>query len=322
MTPAEKPVFDRFTYYGWPYGLAAAGAVFGVTFGGLRFAAYRRWLHASTLPNSIAHHTRTSQSRKRYSSLDNITKTNTNKNKARNNNIKNRHQSETPPPTSKPTDTDSFSIFSDETAVQVQFMVSVALSLFVGTMSSHLYYDVQAFHRDLARVPLHPGQSLLCHQMCPGVLQQRDRIISVPTIEPLYQEQLQRLQALKQQQQPQQSNRQTRNTETNEIDSCDNNSDHNDNGDPIIARPSYLTAALARVDAHSATTVLTLDPMELWENPWTEDLESMVILVQNCQRRMDFEQECRRRDNHRVDEATGLVDVPEPGVPLQYLKQK
>ena len=60
-------------------------------------------------------------------------------------------------------------------------------------------------------------------------------------------------------------------------------------------------------------------PKELLSFPATEQLESAVNLVENCRRRMEFEDECRRR-SHRVDPTTGLVDVPEPGVPDKFIR--
>lgn len=60
-------------------------------------------------------------------------------------------------------------------------------------------------------------------------------------------------------------------------------------------------------------------PRELLAFPVTEQLESAVNLVENCRRRIEFEEECRRR-NHRVDPVSGLVDIPEPGVPVKFVR--
>jgi hypothetical protein len=294
LTEAEQPVFNRYTYYGWMYGVPAAAATFGCLFGGVRFFAYRRWIRAQRLPNSTSYHARASASRQLYAALDRspVTKTGT-----------------TVTPTSisaaavAPSSngnvslkSDQFTFFSDEIAVQVQFMVTVAFALLVGTTTSNLMYDIQSFHRDLAKVPLQPGASKLCHHMCPDILRQRERLLSMSSLRQVYEDHVQ------QQTLPLKANSEPSDSESRSTD------------DDKKAAPVGLPQSFF------GETILQLNPKELWENPSTEDLESMVILVENCRRRMEFEDECRRRNDPLVDQRTGLVTIPNPGVPLRYLK--
>ena len=281
LTETEKSVFNKYTYYGWAYGVPAGGAVFAVLFGGLRLAAYRRFLRARALPSSATYHARTTTSRQQYTALDRQ-------------GMKQQQQASVqnvPTSTSATTTTtsatvakDSFEIFANETVVQVQFMVSVAVSLLVGTLTCNFTTDRQLFHRDLSVLPLQSGTSVLCHRMCPQLIQQRNTLLlEMQSLRPLYEQHL-----IEKQQQKDESA-----TPQDEKNS---------------ERPSPFVQA-----------VLQLNPKELWEDPVTEELESMKQLVQNCQYRMDFEDECRRR-KHRVIDSTGLVDVPKPGVPMRYHK--
>jgi hypothetical protein len=295
LTEAEQPVFNRYTYYGWMYGVPAAAATFGCLFGGLRFFAYRRWIRAQRLPNSTSFHARATASRQHYAALDRspATKTGT---------------TVTPSPvsaaaTAAPSSngivqlkSDQFTFFSDEIAVQVQLIVTVALALLVGTTTSNLMYDIQSFHRDLAKVPLQPGASKLCHHMCPDILQQREKLLSMSSLGQVYEDHV------RQQTLPFQAKSELADSEGRPI--------NDDNKVVLVGIPQSFFGE----------TVLQLNPKELWENPTTEDLESMVILVESCRRRMEFEDECRRRNDPLVDEPTGLVTIPSPGVPLRYLK--
>jgi hypothetical protein len=295
LTEAEQPVFNRYTYYGWMYGVPAAAATFGCLFGGLRFFAYRRWIRAQRLPNSTSHHARATASRQHYAALDRSPATKIGATAAQspvsaaataaplsNGNVQQKSE--------------QFTFFSDEIAVQVQFMVTAALALLVGTTTSNIMYDIQSFHRDLAKVPLQPGASKLCQHMCPDILQQREKLLSMSSLREVYEDHVQ------QQTLPFQAKSELADSESHPID--------DGNKAMLVGIPqSFFGEA-----------VLQLNPKELWENPTTEDLESMVILVENCRRRMEFEDECRRRNDPLVDKRTGLVTIPNPGVPLRYLK--
>ena len=272
FTDVEKPIFSRFSYHGWIYGVPAGAAVFGIVFGGLRFAAYRRFVKARALPNSAIYHARKSTSRQAYAALDRP-------------GTAAAARSQIPlPSTTTPPAQESFTIFADDVLTRVELMVTMALSLFVITLTNNLMPDSERFHRDLSSVPLKPGTSLLCLELCPQIVQHRNELLTLTSMHPLYEQQLRE-------------------------------KPRAEDGSSSIQK----SAIGAESPSPYVQSILQFNPKELWEDPVTEDLESMVILVQNCQHRMDFENECRRR-NHQVDESTGLVNVPEPGVPLHFHK--
>jgi hypothetical protein len=72
-------------------------------------------------------------------------------------------------------------------------------------------------------------------------------------------------------------------------------------------------------DATILLTPVTATTTDIWQDPATEELESMVRLVQNCQQRMALEAAIRKDNNENADSAGELVDIPEPGVPPHYL---
>jgi hypothetical protein len=60
-----------------------------------------------------------------------------------------------------------------------------------------------------------------------------------------------------------------------------------------------------------------LETSELLQDPITEELESMVMMVQNCQQRAALEQALRQ--TRGIEDSNQVMDIPAPGVPPNYL---
>lgn len=254
LTEYEKGVMSKYTYYGWVPAVLSGFGTFCCLFGGARYGAYRRSLKSSLLPGSPAYHARTSQKRQAYQSLDQ------------------RPGDVVPKATSKlasetPT---KFNIFADEIVVQVQFLGASFFAILVATAVGNLTMDRHEFYRNLAEVPLQPGKSLLCREMCPQLMARTSSMADLQSLDTLY---------------------------------------------------AQREASAQKLPEADREHVLRHVPSDLLDDPHTEDLEQVLRLIQNCKLRMEFEAECRKRDNHRVDPSDGLVDVPKPGVPLHFIKQ-
>ena len=260
LTEFEKTVMSKYTYYGWVPAVFSGFGTFCFLFGGLRYGAYRRLLRAQKLPSSASYHARASHKRHEYRSLDAPSTAAPTK----------KVSAPQPLANEATTEPKTFSLMSDEVVVQVQFLLVSALSLFVATMTGNATMDRLEFYRNLSEVPLNPGKSSLCRDMCPALLERTIAVRNMQSLALLYAER--------------------------------------DEGDPKLRE-------------EDREVVLGHAPEELMQDPHTEDLEHVMRLVQNCQLRMNFETECRKRDNHRVDPSDGLVDVPHPGVPVQFLTQ-
>jgi hypothetical protein len=73
----------------------------------------------------------------------------------------------------------------------------------------------------------------------------------------------------------------------------------------------------ASEDSRRSSTALKFETSEMLRDPVTEELESMVRLVQNCQQRAAFEQELRQEQG--IQDSNQVMDIPAPGVPPNYL---
>jgi hypothetical protein len=62
---------------------------------------------------------------------------------------------------------------------------------------------------------------------------------------------------------------------------------------------------------------VSFEPSELLQDPNTEELESMVRMVQNCQQRASLERALRHAQG--VTDSSQVMDIPAPGVPPNYL---
>jgi hypothetical protein len=70
-------------------------------------------------------------------------------------------------------------------------------------------------------------------------------------------------------------------------------------------------------DDNTSEAELQLKSSELVQDPNTEELESMVRMVQNCQQRAALEQSLRHAQG--IEDSNQVMDIPAPGVPPNYL---
>jgi hypothetical protein len=186
----------------------------------------------------------------------------------------------------------------DDAMTQVQFIIVGALSLVLGSAVAAAFADQTLFFRRLSTVPLLPGKSFYCHRMCPDVILQKQQLLANNSWESLLRSAAQQ----KQQSQPQ--------------------NDGNTNMQPSSGSSiSYFSSEYPIAD--------------LINDPETEELESMMHLIHNCERRMSYEKELSRKnqfvqDQQQVPSETNtaaaaanqnetVVTIPPPGVPPQYV---
>ena len=149
------------------------------------------------------------------------------------------------------------------------------------------------YHRPTS-MPQKPGTSALCHRLCPALVEQRRQLLELDSLQPLHEQYLQ------EQRQPQTSAAEEK--DLLEMEAAAASSSNNDNED-------HESSTTETSISEFVQTVRWQKPAALWSFP------AVTQLVHNCQRRLDFENECRRW-HHRVNPATNLVDVPERYVRL------
>jgi hypothetical protein len=71
------------------------------------------------------------------------------------------------------------------------------------------------------------------------------------------------------------------------------------------------------LDSDYNATEVSFEPGELLQDPITQELESMVHMVQNCQQRAALEQALRQTQG--IEDSNQVMDIPAPGVPPNYL---
>lgn len=71
------------------------------------------------------------------------------------------------------------------------------------------------------------------------------------------------------------------------------------------------------LDSDNSDTDQHFEPSELLKDPMTEELESMMKMVQNCQQRAALEQQLR--ETQGIEDSNQVMDIPAPGVPPNYL---
>ena len=304
LTPDEEAVFNKFNYLGYTEGLLATCTVFGVLFGGFRLSAYRTALRQRVLPSSAQAHAHSAAHRRKYAALD----ASSSKNKSASGSA-----GSAPSPAAAP-DTD-FPIFSSDMWSQLQLLLSTCLALWLGTATANLTMDRTRFYRDLAALPQKPGKSALCSRLCPALVEQRRQLLALDSLQPLHEEYLR-----EQRQQQALSEEKDLSEKTEAAAASSSNHDNESSNNTEMTTSTSTTTAIETSSSEFAQAVRRQKPATLWSFPATEELEAVTRLVHNCQRRLDFENECRRRNNHRVDPATNLVDVPEPGVPERYVR--
>ena len=143
LTKTERSVFNRYSYHNWSAGITAGLLTFGVL-NGITYLRTRRRTNFKLPPPP----------RPSYKDLDGGSKAKKTKPILQ--------QQEAP---SEPM------AVSDDTMSQLQFMVYGAISLFVMTFTAANKADQPRYFRDLSTLPLQPGRSVLCQQMCPEIIQ-------------------------------------------------------------------------------------------------------------------------------------------------------
>jgi hypothetical protein len=198
LTWHEQDVFSRYTYYGFKYGIPAGIATFAVLYGGLRYAAYRSFLKEMNLPNTADYHARVAARRNQYQLLDRPRNLNESKSAASKLDVNVASERVALPQatastfspvialTSRKSNSFTFAIFPDDVFVTVQLYVTAAIGLFVSVMTWHQTYDWAKLHKDVSKLPLQPGPSLLCHALCKNLINFRKDVlrneVSVPSV--------------------------------------------------------------------------------------------------------------------------------------------
>jgi hypothetical protein len=83
-------------------------------------------------------------------------------------------------------------------------------------------------------------------------------------------------------------------------------------------RERLLRVTSEHVDGGTEKEPSGASPQELWHNPETAELQAVVQMVRNCEARMCFDQSFRQQGGEQEIEEDVPVEVPEPGVPLQF----
>ena len=237
LTDAEKRILQKQAYYNWTAGLTAGTVTFGVLFGGTFFWMSRR---RRSSPHRLLTVNATKQAQRSpqdYTALDRPPRLQKSRTVSK----------ESTMPSSAALE-QATSTNNDENWWQVPFVCCGAVAAIVSISTASFLFDGPKFHRQLATVPLQPGQSYFCARMCPALIQQRNQ---------------------------------------------------------ILQEDEKKTA--------------------LWNDPETVELEAIVQLIHNCRLRMDYQDAVRRQqpsENDSGDKEKEVndepVEVPEPGVPLQY----
>ena len=250
LTAGEKKVFKRPAYYGWTQGTIAGLTTCGLLVGGMRFRAARRLRHA--LPPPPRQSFRDLDGRKRTAASSRF---------------------EDPAPSTSPAPRSILAICGDAVA-DMQFIWIGALSLIVGSVVASACTDDALFLRNVAKVPLRPGKSYLCHAMCPDLLKHYQHLR------------------------------------------------HDTDWDYFLE-----TVQQSEDESHGPLTLVVSlwcapeqSPADLIHDPETEELESVLQLVQNCQRRLAYIEEIRQQNEvgDTQAEMDDPVTVPPPGVPSQF----
>jgi len=141
LTEKEVAVFNRYTYHNWSAGITAGLLTFGIL-NGVSYLRMRRRTGYKLPPPP----------RPSYKDLDRGGKAKKTK------------------PILQQEEAEPMAV-SDDTMSQLQFMVYGAISLFIMTFTASRKADQPRFFRDLSTLPLQPGKSILCNQMCPESIQ-------------------------------------------------------------------------------------------------------------------------------------------------------
>lgn len=291
LTEDEQEIFRRTAYYGWTEGAAAGLATFGVLFGGLRWAAARRAGGGGGLGRTRDQLAMMPPPPRRgYQQLDGIAA------RRRPALAASVPYAPTPSVSSSSSSATSSSApllgASDDVMVQLQFMCIGAMSLVVGTLVAQNFTDRERLFRQVERVPLLPGRSVLCHRMCPDLMKQHRDLLGHNSWEQLI---------------------------------YGRGEASTDEGETFEGASSRVSSSDRRRPATRfipppGSYVPDYTPADLLKDPETPELESIVHLLQNCQARIRYGSQLR--DANRMDRGVrdddddeSIVTIPPPGVP-------
>lgn len=300
LTDAERHALHKYSYFGWTVAVVSGFGVFATLFGGLRFGSYLLRRRPKFQLSQPTYHTEMAQKRAKFSHLDNPTTTKLTKPK---------------PITafSETTAAEAEKTTVSDVAIHVQFMLCSAISLLSALVMGNQYSSApEEFPENLAALPLQTGPSILCERfLCPAVLEHHQNLLNKPTTyEKIYDANL----ADSLQKYRQQPLNTTPSTE-------DPHSDQPIRRDLLFPHEKKEMQMWQRFDQDPSVP----SPNEVYENANRETaetamMEAMQRLVYNCECRQAFAQDCRRNGHAAIDPITNLVNVPESGVPLRFLK--
>lgn len=284
LTEDEQEVFRRTAYYGWMEGTGAGLATFLVLFGGLRWAAARRGGGGGLARTTAQLAMMPPPPRPGYQQLDGIS--------ARRSTLSRATSATTAPASaSSPTPTSLLGA-SDDVMMQLQFMCIGAMSLVVGNLVAQACTDQERLFRQVERVPLLPGRSVLCHRMCPDMIEQHRSLLRHNSWERL-------------------------------IYGRGESPEEGETPEDASSRQHASVSSRGSMRAQSMipppeSYMPDYTPGDLLKDPETQELESIVHLLQNCQARIRYESQLREEDGTDSgvgDDAEAIVTIPPPGVP-------
>jgi hypothetical protein len=294
FTPLEESVLlGAGRYNNYTAGAVAAAGTVGVLYGLLQWRAGR--FSSSHVPlRQVSMHT--SHVKQHYAQLDRPSAIRAPPSKSNPNRV-----SPTPPSfTSNTTPSDVTSMtnslsprahlalwrsrpdLQDEIFQQVQWIALTGIGLMVCAYVSSKYTRDDEYTLQLSTLPLQPGRSLWCHQVCPSVLYLHELL-------------------MKQQQQSKQ----------NSTTDSDNTFMTNDTGD---------TATTTASSSSSSSPSSTANVPDLLQHPHNVNLHHMMKFVYNCRQRQTMSRDILlQQGGEAALSKYEPVDIPEPGVPWNYL---
>jgi hypothetical protein len=179
---------------------------------------------------------------------------------------------------------------------ELQFMCVGAMSLVVGIVVSQACTDREMLFRQVERVPLLPGRSVLCHRMCPDLIEQHRNLLRHNSwVQLIYGPR-----------------------ESNDVSETSNDAA------PMRKASASSTGSMPTRESIPPPESYVPDytPADLLKDPETQELESIVHLLQNCRARIHYESQLRDAgsvDRHEGDDddndGEAIVTIPPPGVP-------
>ena len=212
------------------------------------------------------------------------------------------------PPSSSNNNSNNNSIYSlAETYKQMEWIMAAGIAICIGVYTSWAFADHNGFHRNVARLPMQPGHSHLCQRICPQILT-------------LYQKMA--------------TEDQTGGGGGGGTTTARNMNNNNDNDTAGIHVSHQVTTTTtkksygwvqhvrATPEGHAGGDALLENLLtsvesvpsdqELWQNPQTPILQSVILLVNNCKERQLFvkelEQQQRWKQQQQQEEKQSQVE--------------